>query len=268
MLKTAQKAALAAGQILKRDYYKQAKVSFKKDYSPVTETDLAAEKKIISVLKKNFPSHKIFSEEEGFSKNNSDYLWIIDPLDGTTNFSRHIPYFCVSIALTYTGELILGVIYDPLHDELFSAEKNKGCYFQKNPTEPDSVGFSGKKIFRREADELQSQTISLARGQGPMARNRLAKILNKIARVAKSVRMPGATALNLAHLADNRFDSLINSDCNFYDCAAGCLIAQEAGVTITDFSGKKWQLKGDERTDILAADRKYVDQYINLLKNI
>ena len=256
MLKIAQKAALAAGQILKEDYYKQAKISLKEGGSPVTETDLAAEKEIISILKKNFPEHKIFSEEEGFSKNNSDYLWVIDPLDGTTNFSRHIPYFCTSIALTHVGKLILGIVYDPLHDELFSAEAGRGCYL------------NNKKIFRREADELTAQTISMARGQGPVARNRLAEISNKIARVARSMRMPGATALNLAHLADNRFDALITSNCNFYDCAAGCLIAQEAGIAITDFSGKKWRLKGDKQTDILAADKKYIGEYVEILKNI
>lgn len=256
MLKIAQKAALAAGKILKESYHKPVKVSFKEGGSPITETDLAAEKKIISVINKSFPEHKIFSEEEGFSANKSDYLWIIDPLDGTTNFSRHLPYFCVSIALAHKNKLLLGVIYDPLQDELFSAETGKGCYL------------NGKKIYRQETKELPLQTVSLARGSGPDAKNRLAEISNKITRAARSIRMPGATALNLAHLTDNRFDSLINSDCNFYDCAAGCLIAQEARVAITNFQGKLWQLKGDERTDILAADKKYIQEYVKLLKNI
>src|SRR3989344_7542696 len=131
-LEVAIRAAKEAGEILKENFDNINPVTIKEDKSFQTKIDKLSEKKIVSVINENFPNHSIIAEEGGLSKKNSEYTWLIDPLDGTTNYIIKIPFFVISIALAKNDEVDLGVIYDPIHNQLFTAELGKGAYLNNS----------------------------------------------------------------------------------------------------------------------------------------
>jgi myo-inositol-1(or 4)-monophosphatase len=230
MLKIAKLAAEEAGKILLRHYGKVSTDSIRSKQANdfMSFVDEASEEKIISIIKKKYPSHNILAEESGLEQQKSDWQWIVDPLDGTTNFLKQIPAFCISIALAYKKKMALGVIYDPLKNELFSAENGKGAYLNHKPiavsTQP-----SVEKAFVATGFPFKSKDMM------PQFQNLFYDIFIK----TMGMRRMGAAALDLAYTACGRFDAYYEFGINAWDIAAGSLLVSESGGTVSDFWNQK-----------------------------
>ncbi len=226
MIETAKEAALTAGDILLENFRKVSKNEIRKkarnDF--LSYVDETSEKKIISIIKQTFPQHSILAEETGKSENESDYQWIIDPLDGTTNYLAGIPIFAVSIGLRYKDELILGVINDPVHKELFWAEKGKGAFI------------NDKKINVNSAKTLEESL--LATGFPFKVKHLLPEYIKAWQNTflpSIGMRRMGAAAIDLAYVAAGRFDGFWEIGLSPWDVAAGAVIIREAGGAVSDF---------------------------------
>lgn len=248
MIDVALKAAREAGKILKEHFYEKQAVTIKEDKSFVTEIDKLSEQKIIETIKESFPSHSIKAEESGFSEKNSEFTWLIDPLDGTTNYATSLPFFSVSIALTKQGKLILGVIYDPIHDEMFSAEADKGSKM------------NNLQIKASQTSDLTKSMIGYSRSG--KAKERFVDIFSKVERAARTPKILGSTALHLCYVAAGRLDADISISQAPWDLAAGALIIKEAGGTVTDLVGKEWDIASG---DVLASNGFIHDQILKLI---
>lgn len=221
------KAARAAGQVIMRSLPKRDSLPIieKAQNDFATEVDRAAELTILRELKRAFPTHAFLAEESG-AAGKSRYVWVVDPLDGTSNFIRGFPHFSVSIALTYDNDPILGVVYDPLRDELFAAEKGRGAVHNDRKLRIGTrKGLEGCLLttgfpFRekRHMDAHMAMTKSLM-GQ------------------AEDIRRTGSAALDLAYVACGRFDGYYELGLKPWDMAAGVLLVREAGGKCWDFRG-------------------------------
>jgi myo-inositol-1(or 4)-monophosphatase len=214
-----------AGQFMLTFYGKKLEIYEKKDAGFVTNADLEVEKYLIQALAKLFPEASFFAEEEG-SLGNSDWCWVIDPLDGTTNFARNIPYFCISVALAYKNEPQLGIVYDPLRDELFVAQKGQATTLnEKMITVGNKRMLNEAMIFfglPYKKDKAHSDTLQVADKMGPHV---------------FSYRHLGAIGLDQAYVACGRSDGLFFQELGWYDIAAGMLLIQEAGGVVTTYQG-------------------------------
>ena len=246
------RAALKGGEILTKYRRKTKKIGHKGRINLVTEVDLESENTILKIIKKSFPEHEILTEESQQEKRDSPYKWVIDPLDGTTNYAHNFPCYCVSIALEERKQIILGVVYNPVLDELFTAEKGKGAYL------------NNKKIFISQTKKL-SQSL-LATGFPYDIResdvNNLDHFSNFALR-AQAIRRAGSAALDLCYLAMGRFDGFWELKLSPWDTAAGSLLVLEAGGRVTDFSCGKYSVY---RKDILATNGKIHREMIEVLK--
>jgi myo-inositol-1(or 4)-monophosphatase len=225
-------AALEAGKKLKEGFGSTFKISSKEGvHNLVTEYDLIAERTIISTIKNTFPDHFILSEEAGENSSDSEYRWIIDPLDGTVNFAHSIPIFCVSIGVEFHSEMICGVIYNPMLDELFIAEKGKGATL------------NGELISVSTTSKL-ADSILVTGFPYDVANNAFGCIddIVTILKLGLPIRRLGSAALDLAYLAAGRFDGYWESKLNPWDIAAGMLIVREAGGKITHYDNSEYQL--------------------------
>ncbi len=227
MLNFAIQTAREAGQILLDKFGRKINISFKSEANPVTEADLASEKHIIERIHSYYPKHSVLGEESGATDvANAEYKWIIDPLDGTTNYSHGYPCFCVSIGLEYRGEIILGVIFDPTRDELFAAERGQGATL------------NGRKIQVSPTEELRYAMLvtgfpySVVIEKSDFDRNLRNFILN-----SQAVRRDGSAALDLCYVACGRFDGFWEDGLNAWDVAAGVLILEEAGGKVSYYDG-------------------------------
>lgn len=243
-------AATEAGKILKNGFGKTRKVSLKKDRSVVTNIDFKAEKKITDIIHKKFPSHDIFAEEGG-GKIGDGYTWIIDPLDGTTNFSSQIPFFAVSLALVYESSPILGVVFNPITQEFYYAERGMGSFLNK------------KKIRVGSQADLLRSVILLGKGRAESDFVKIHKILNRVGKECRSFRFFGALSLQLCYVASGGIDGLIDAGSKPWDYAAGVLIVREAEGTITNFEGKNWRLN---MSDAIASNGKIHNQLLKIIK--
>lgn len=229
-IEIAARAARAAGEIISRDFGKRLPVGFKDRGNPVTETDLQAERAITSILSKEFPAHDIMTEESAQSARGSEFLWIIDPMDGTTNFTHGYPCVSVSIALTRAGELLLGVVFDPLHDELFSAEKGVGSTMNEATLRVSAISSIEESLlctgFPYRLREEPADNF---------------EIFQKLSLLAQGVRRDGSAALDLCYVAAGRFDGFWERGLRPWDTAAGTLILREAGGSATDYAGGAYQ---------------------------
>lgn len=250
--KIAVNAATKAGLILKKNLSKKRKIAYKGAVNLVTEMDLLAEDIITSLIKKHFPNHNILAEEKVNSQGDSPYRWIIDPLDGTTNYAHGFPIFCVSIALEKDKEIILGVVYDPMREELFLAEKGKGAKL------------NGKKIHVSAVSKL-SQSL-LATGfpydLRESSENNFDHFRNFALRV-HAVRRAGSAALDLCYVAAGRFDGFWEMKLGPWDFAAGSLIVKEAGGKVTDFAGHPLKINSGH---VLASNGKIHQEMIAIIK--
>lgn len=258
--KIAIRAAVKAGKILVQHAGKVKRIGYKNEVNLVTEVDCLSEETIIKIIKGQFPDHGILTEESEGKKAESGYKWVIDPLDGTTNYAHDFPSYCVSIALEKDGEIILGVVYNPNLDELFVAKKGKGA-FLSGGKEP---GKNSRRIAVSETAEL-SQSL-LATGFPYDIRTSKIDNLNHFANFYKrsqAIRRAGSAALDLCYLAMGRFDGFWELKLSPWDMAAGSLLVTEAGGKVTDFSGGRFNIYMKE---ILASNGKIHQQMMDVLK--
>ncbi len=229
-LEFAEAAARLAGTVL-TDWQKRFSVTEKSRANLVTEADFAAQEAIHSLLKKEFPDHG-FLGEEGLSESldHSDYRWIIDPLDGTSNYVHGFPYYAVSIGLEYQNELLVGIVFDPTRDELFSAAKNEGAYLNQTPIKPTSC------------DQLKNAMVIGSIPPGVQAGDPTLERFIRVIPHTQTVQRTGSAALNLCYIASGRIDAYWSSSLKPWDMAAGILILSEAGGKTTKMDGQAFNL--------------------------
>ncbi|RPI06883.1 MAG: inositol monophosphatase [Ignavibacteriae bacterium] len=254
MLQVAVEAALDAGKYLKMNVGKIRHIERKggQETNLVTEIDKKSEQMIINKIKQHFPHHDFLCEESGPAEVKSEYRWIIDPLDGTVNYTHGLPIYCVSIGLEYKGDIILGAVYDPSREELFTAEKGKGAWLNKKRLEVtktttliESLVVTG---FAYDVNERPEPSVT-------HFRNFLAE--------SQAVRRLGSAALDLCYVAAGRFEGFWEGVIHPWDMAAGVLIVTEAGGKWTDFRGYPSTVY---KEDILATNGLIHDQMVAVLK--
>ncbi len=228
MLNIAVRAARAAGNVITRGFENRDDLTIeKKGYADfVTKVDKEAEQTIIQKIQSSYPDHSFLGEEGGIVSGNDEFLWVIDPLDGTSNFISGIPHFAVSIALIYKGKLDQGVVFDPIRGELFTASKGSGAQL------------NGYRIRASKAKDLNNTILATAfpfrdkeNYDTEMAR------FSRVFKDAGDVRRSGSAALDLAYVAAGRFDGYWEKGLKSWDIAAGELLAKEAGALVTDYAG-------------------------------
>ena len=231
MLNFAIQTARDAGRILADRMGRALQVSNKGDIDLVTEADLASEKLIIERIKTHYPRHSILAEESGATDGikmvagQTDWRWIVDPLDGTTNYAHGYPCFCVSIGLERAGSIEIGVIYDPTRDEVFAAERGQGATL------------NDRRIRVSVVDDLNAAMLCTGFPYNVRERPNFERDFANFTMEAQAVRRDGSAALDLAYLACGRFDGFWEDGLNAWDIAAGVLLVEEAGGRITDFIG-------------------------------
>jgi len=229
MMEIAVKAAKEAGNVLLDNFGKVKEIKTKRQnniLSLVSNVDIEAEEKICHVIREIYPEHNILSEEGMNVSKSSDYKWIIDPLDGTHNYIRNIPFFGICIALAYRGEVLLGVIYLPYFSEMFTAEKGKGAYLNEGKIEVSKKGLKESMLIY-DSDLHLDKAIMFGS-------------LNRLVSKVFNVKMFGSSAQNLSFLARGYVDLVIEYHDNPWDFSAGALLVEEAGGKVTNFEGNKW----------------------------
>ena len=249
--KVAINAALKAGGYIRKNIGRAKDVHYKGEINIVTDIDKKAENIIINTIKHAYPSHNFLAEEGTYAKKDSKFTWVIDPLDGTTNFLHGFPVFCVSIALEHKGKPLVGVVYDPTRNELFYAEKGRGAFLNKK-----KVHVSGIANIKR---------ALLATGFAYNVKSAKDDNISRFARFIKAsqaVRRAGSAALDLCYIASGRFDGFWELGLHPWDAAAALLIVQEAGGKVTRFDGSKYSIYDKE---ILASNSKIHSQMTKIL---
>ena len=253
-LNIAVKAARRAGSIITRasEDIGSLTINDKGFNDFVSEVDLASEKEIIRVLKTAYPDHAFLGEESGLT-HQADNIWIIDPLDGTTNFLHGFPQYCISIALEQKGEITQAVIYDPIRNDLFTATKGQGAYLNQRRIRvsnksklKDSILGTGFP-FR----DFQHLPVYL-------------KIFEEVVRGTSGIRRPGSAALDLAYVAAGWFDGFFEINLSKWDIAAGGLLVTEAGGMVSDFSEKEGWI---ESGNIVATTPKIYEPLIKIIQS-
>ena len=228
MLELAIEAAVDAGRFLKRSVgkFKQVDRKLGQETNLVTEIDRKAEEMIIGRIRQRYPQHDVLGEEFGAQDLQSEYKWVIDPLDGTTNFTHGLPIFCVSVGLERKGELVLGVVYDPNFDELFTAEKGKGAFLNNRRIRVSTTKKLGESLLVTGFPyDIKSRSDGIV------------KHFENFLKEGQAVRRLGSAALDLCYVAAGCFDGYWENSLNPWDMAAGVLLVQEAGGWVTDFRG-------------------------------
>lgn len=235
MKKIALAAAIEGGRVLMQKFGTALEISHKGEVDLVTEADRAAEETIVSVIRHTFPRHDILAEEADYGHCESRYRWIIDPLDGTTNYAHGFPWFAVSIALEVEGEIRLGVVFNPFHHELFFAEKGEGAYLNDVQIRVSST----PRLDRA----LLATGFPYDRKTSPV--NNYDHFLN-FQQEAQACRRAGAASLDLAYTAAGRLDGYWEMKLKPWDVAAGQLLVTEAGGRVSDFAGRDFDTYGVE----------------------
>jgi myo-inositol-1(or 4)-monophosphatase len=256
MLNTAVKAARRAAAVINRASFDLDRVSIaeKQHNDFVTDVDQAAEQAIIEVLQKAYPSHAFLGEESGTTGNvndESEFVWVIDPLDGTTNFMHGFPQYAVSIALQQRGVITLGVVYDPVRNELFTAEKGAGAYL------------NDKRIRVRKLDRIAGALLGTGYKNGSVkALDEYLKMYGIMAERCHGVRRAGSAALDLAYVASGRLDGFYEKNLQPWDIAAGTLLVTEAGGIAGEFNGES---KYMQTGHVIAGSPRVFGQMVGLL---
>jgi len=219
--------ARKAGVILRDGYSKEHQVNYKGVIDLVTEVDHQSEAFLLGEVRRDFPTHHIFSEESGIIEGNEEHIWYIDPLDGTVNYAHHIPIFAVSIAYASKGVLMLGAVYEPMRDELFLAERGKGATL------------NGKAIQVSKTTELQKSLLvtGFPYDAWNTKQDNFANFI-KFGKLSQGVRRLGSAALDLCYVAAGRFDGFWELALKPWDVAAGGLICEEADARVTNVKGE------------------------------
>jgi myo-inositol-1(or 4)-monophosphatase len=224
-LETAVEIAREAGALLANYFERRVAFELKGEFDLVTEADRASEKLVVEKLRSYFPSHAIVAEEGSGHPGSSDYRWYVDPLDGTTNFAHSFPMFNVTLGLERAGEMIAGVIYDPLRQEMFTAERGGGAYVNH------------RRIHVSHTKRLSDSLASTGFPSRKRSHNVNIHFYYQLAMASHGVRRTGSAALDLAYVASGRLDFFWEFGLKPWDQAAGVLLVEEAGGRISDMSG-------------------------------
>jgi myo-inositol-1(or 4)-monophosphatase len=232
-LETAVEIAREAGALLADLFKRPKEISYKRPSDLVTQADRRSEALIVERLRKHFPDHDIVGEEGGGRQTDAEYCWYVDPLDGTTNFAHGFPVFCVALGLARRGEVVAGVVLDPIHDELFTVERGAGAFR------------NGERI--RVSENATLAESLLATGFPPFARNHDLNIqlYFRFTMLSHGIRRAGSAALDLCSVACGRFEAFWELKLNPWDKAAGSLLVTEAGGRVSDLNGGAFDLRGD-----------------------
>ncbi|MDQ3062022.1 MAG: inositol monophosphatase [Acidobacteriota bacterium] len=232
MLNFAIETAREAGQILLERFGRKITITKKGDINLVTEADLASEKLIIEKIRSHYPKHAILAEESGASELNgeSEWKWIIDPLDGTTNYAHGYPCFCVTIALEYQGEIVIGVTFDPTRDELFAAERGNGATL------------NGRQIRVSKTESLSDALLVTGFPYDTRERENFARHFTGFTYKSRGIRRDGSAAIDMAYVACGRFDGFWEEGLHAWDVAAGVLLIEEAGGRVSYYEDSKFSI--------------------------
>lgn len=244
------RAAYRGGEVLQRHFGHLTTINKKGIIDLVTAADIESEQVIVDAIRSVFPDHSILAEERGLLEGNAENKWIIDPLDGTTNFAHGLSIFAVSIAFAIKGNPVLGIVLNPSSGEMFSAIINEGAYLNNK-----AIRVSTAATVR---DSLLVTGFPYDDPNGPGLVNRFASCLS----AAQGVRRLGSAALDLCHVACGRFDGFWEENLKPWDTAAGMLVAQQAGALVTDFAGQPFDI---EKKQILATNGHIHTEMISLL---
>jgi myo-inositol-1(or 4)-monophosphatase len=253
-LETAVDIAREAGALLSSYFERRVPFELKGDFDLVTEADRASEKLVVERLRSHFPSHSIVAEEGGGHESPSEYRWYVDPLDGTTNFAHGFPMFNVTMGLERGGEMIAGIIYDPLRQELFSAERGSGAYL------------NNRRIKVSQCRRLEDSLASTGFPSRKRHLNINIHFYHQMAMASHGVRRTGSAALDLAYVACGRLDAFWEFGLKPWDMAAGSLIVREAGGAVSDMRGGPHSVTSSN--DLLADNRAVHDQILALFAEI
>jgi myo-inositol-1(or 4)-monophosphatase len=253
MLNTAVKAARKAGTIITRASFDVDKLTIrtKRQADFVSEVDHAAEDAIIRVLKEAYPDHGFLAEESGYKDKQADYLWVIDPLDGTTNFLHTVPQYCVSIGLLHKGKPAQAVVFDPTRNELFTATKGAGAYL------------NDRRIRVSKVDKMEGALISTGFPFKVIDYvDDYLRMLKNVMKATSGVRRAGAAALDLAYVACGRYDGFWEKGLSPWDMCAGALLIREAGGLVGDYDGNEGFL---DKGEIVASNAKIFSALLKTL---
>ena len=250
------KACRKASKILIRDFgeIENLQVSLKGPGDFVTASDKKVEKVLIEELQKARPNYSILSEEIGKIDNDESFKWIIDPIDGTANFLHGIPHFAISIGLEHEQEIVCGIIYDPIKDEMFIAEKGKGAYLNNQRMRVSSRSKLEDCIIFTGGPKREAKNKDLA----------LKEYNNFSSKVLIPIRKLGSASLDMAYVAAGRCDGFWQRNLNYWDIAAGIILVKEAGGFVTDFQGNNKYL---ENQTILVTNAKIGEEMIKVLES-
>jgi len=227
--------ARQAGLILSDGYEKDHQVNYKGIVDPVTEVDHASEKFLIDEISRLFPGHSFLAEESGASITQTEHLWIIDPLDGTVNYAHSLPMFCVSIAYSFRGQVLIGAVFDPMRDELFSAERGVGSWLNGHPIKVTNV------------DQLEKSLMATGFPYDSwFAIPSNFEYFERLGRLTQGVRRLGSAAIDLCYVAAGRLDGFWEITTKAWDIAAAGLIAEQAGAKVTNIKGEDDYLKSPQ----------------------
>ncbi|MBI2954102.1 MAG: inositol monophosphatase [Chloroflexi bacterium] len=249
MIRVAIEAARAGGAVVARGFTRTRSVRFKGRANPVTDTDLKAEETIVDLIAKNFPEHNIITEEERSIDRGSRYTWIIDPMDGTMNFTMGIPFVAVSVALAVDNRPILGCVYDPLRKEVFTARQGKGAFL------------NGRRIAVSNKELLQDALLGFDLGYDEQIRQRTLEASTAIRPHILTLRLPGSAVLGMCYVACARFDVYFHPLIYPWDIAAGAVLVMEAGGQVTDLSGEDVTTR---TSSIVASNPRLHEQFMEL----
>lgn len=251
-LEIAISAVKEAGRIQKQHFGQSHQVEYKGEINPVTEVDRRCEQAITQIILNAYPHHDILTEESFFEKKNSPFKWVIDPLDGTTNYLHGIPFFSVSIGLEIEGEVRLGVVYIPILEEMFVAEKGKGAFLNGKRITVSKMGQLSRSLlgtgFPYDLHQHVDEYLSYFR-----------EFITK----TFAIRRPGSAAMDLAYVAAGRFDGFWELKLQPWDVAAGSLLIAEAGGVVTDFEGRPFDIYSQE---ILASNGLIHEQMLQVVR--
>ena len=244
-------AAYAGAQAVRDRFGNLSQIQKKGAFNLLTEADTESEKKIITTIREAFPDHAILAEESGASEGTGEYRWLIDPLDGTTNFAHQLPIFAISIALSTDAQIVLGLVLNPMDGELFSAISGQGAELNGKPIKVSSTDSVGESLL------VTGFPYNFSEVSDPLMRR-----FTVCQNASQGVRRLGSAALDLCYVACGRFDGFWEQNLNPWDTAAGAAIATEAEAVITNFSNKSFSVNQKE---ILVTNGKIHQEMLSLL---
>jgi myo-inositol-1(or 4)-monophosphatase len=253
LVQVASEAARAGGRELQSRRHLKRQISFKHEIDLVTDADKASEAKILALIRERFPDHGILAEEQGQASGSAPYRWIVDPLDGTTNYAHAVPHYCVSIAVEGRGgRLLAGVVFDPIREELFTAALGQGAFLNRERLHVSSTAALGESLLA-----VGFPYDLWSHPEQPLA------LFKRFAQRARGMRRMGAAALDLAYVAAGRFEGFFEYRLKAWDVAAGALLVTEAGGTITHLLGGPLDLND---CDVLASNGALHPQMLEVIR--